>query len=329
MTINTRRVFSAFGALILIAVITQGAASASLSLRIVDGVTPIEPIGPRNLGDERVVFGDDSVHVDVGFFYGSADPRKPATGVVVLGRPFAEAIEWEIRWLGDGEAPASALRIEPVATRFRRGGVPLPLADVNEVQAGEGVTATYRFENAPLGTWSIRAKVRDADGNLVASSYAVRLIAATGNESPALRALYLREQTRRIEKRGVESFSEYAGMVTELMELQPDDPGIPERFADASIGRIPPEETMALYDRALAIADQNLSERYGSIADAPDDIARYWASRRDDLQSFRRIYPRFAARSDDFRIEVLTIDGTKRATLVDREGRPVAVVNRK
>ena len=304
---------------LLLVPVASIAAMTATSVRI-EGIVPIGLIGPPHLGDEHVVF-DRTAVLHVSFFFGSSDRRRPSSEVLDLGRPFAEAVELDIRPPEGGER----LEIEPrlVSTRLERGEREIPLRNVSSVRAGERVTATYHLDDVPLGTFAIRARIRDRSGKVVSTSAAVRLIVATGDESPELRALFLRDRTRRMEKGSLESFGDYAKLMMELMELQPDDPGIPERLADASIGRVPPAETMALYDSALEVSNANLTSRYGSITEASPDIAREWASRREDLQSFRRIYPEYAARSNDLRIEVLTIGGTKRATLVDRAGKPV------
>jgi hypothetical protein len=303
----------------LIAPVTSLAAITATSVRI-EGIVPIGSIGAPHQGDEHVVF-DQTAVLHVSFFFGSADLRKPSSAVLDLGRRFTESVDLDIRVSERDEH----LDIEPrlISTRLEREGREVPLRDVESVRAGEMVTATYRLDDVPLGTYAIRARIRDGSGKVVSTSAAVRLIVSTGEETPELRALFLRHRTRQMEKDTVDSFADYAKLMTELMALQPDDPAIPERLADASIGRVPAAETIALYDRALETSDANFTKRYGSIAEAPPKIAREWTTRREDLTSFRRIYPEFAARPGELRIEVMTVGGVKKATLIDRSGRAV------
>jgi hypothetical protein len=232
---------------------------------------------------------------DVGVYQG-----EPVMLTVTAFNDSSDTDVWlqHIQWLvttGDSEPVAAKIRRDTDAT------VQAPYA--YRIQRNT-TSAAFRIDSLPAGRYLVAVSWLDPVSGERRTSRREGLAVYRGDETPLIRAWFLRDRARAALLAGTrESYEAARGMLLQAASDN-DDPSFYEELADISLPWAPPGETAAYYDKSLAIARANLEKTYGQERDWPERAWRLYRPQARKVERFRALVPEYAIKFQDMKIVV-------------------------
>lgn len=276
------------------------------------------PIPSLQLGDGGAFFFEgEPIRAGVQFYWGYTENPTQIAGrdwqPFVLEDEWPAAVQWRILSDTDHEVlSAGSLRVVDArlhkypfthVLESMRTGATLSATTTRVVNPAEILTVAVDVPSLPPGRYRIVAEVIGADQNAAKdgertgdAAFAV----VRGNEAPDIRREYLRWQINRRTTARDYKFADVKPLLDELASLAPSDFLVYERYGDASLGRVPAEQTLAYYQRADALVRQALTGR----AINPH-LKQVFERKRQKFAAFEKIYPFYVARANEATIDVV------------------------
>lgn len=276
------------------------------------------PVPSLQLADGGAFFFEgEPIRAGVQFYWGYMENPTHIAGrdwqPFVLEQEWPASIRWRVLSDTDHEVlSAGSLRVVDARVHkypfthvleSMRSGATLSATTARAISPAEILTAAVDIPSLPPGRYRIAAEIVGSDRN--AASHAERKSEATfavvrGNEGPDVRREYLRWQINRRTTARDYKFSDVKPLLDELAALSPTDFLVYERYGDASLGKVPAEQTRAYYQRADALLRQSITGR--SIN---PHFKQVLDRKRQKFAAFEKVYPFYAARVNDATIDVV------------------------
>ena len=272
-----------------------------LSHRVVGGQAPSAPI----------VFDDENVIVDSAITL-AAIPDEGSKQSVPATLTLPGAYWWNnVQWvLVDANGREQRLRANKARVVRTDSPFDRRRSDAKEtswiLQAGEHARVVLDFGVLRRGDYQLRATL---DG-LTATPYAFSV--RNGNETPAIRAAYLRYLLSRAPD--PERTSE---LLAELSSLEPNNAEVLEDRAQLAIAMNQPADAEAALLHATRIIEENRA-RY-EANNAPNSVVTKQFERKlSQLNALRKMLPTYFANQSTMRLDITVQQGEREYTLIRR-----------